>query len=674
MIPVYKNEIMKYILLLLMLSVKLSYGQQERQDVESLARMEMQAHQNQFNNLGARTLASNNFDVKYYRCEWEVDPAIRYITGKVTVYFVMTTSSPSITLDLLNTLTVDSIKNINTPCTYSQTTNTLDVNFPTTLNAGVLDSVSIWYKGVPGNTGFGSFIQDSHAGTPVMWTLSESYGSRDWWPCKNGINDKADSIDVFITNPDIYKGASNGMLQSETALSGNRVRSHWKHRYPIASYLVCMAVTNYVTFNNSIMLGATNLPMLTYCYPENLAVWQANTPNVLQAMQLFHNTFGPYPFMNEKYGHVQFGWGGGMEHQTSTFIISTNESLMAHELGHQWFGDKITCFSWEDIWLNEGFATFLAAYNMETKYPANALANRASVINNITSQPGGFVKVQDTMNLNQIFSGRLSYNKGSYLLNMLRFILGDVVFFNAMRRYEQDPLLAYGNATTADFKRNLEAESGRDLTYFFNQWYSGEGYPSYQVQWKVVDNNCANITLNQTTSVPTSVPFFRLPVQLTFKNATQQKTIVLDNVVNNESFLRSIGFTADTVLVDPGLWLVTKNNTTVKGAPVNDGSCSLLALPIDTIRPITRINSGKGIVDIYPNPITNPLAINIRDFKDVSAEVNIYNNVGQIIFSQKAALKNGATILKLQTDNWSKGLYIVKVVSAGKTVTKQFFK
>jgi aminopeptidase N len=665
---------MKYFLLLLLFSFKLSYAQQERQDVESLARMEMAAHQGQFNNLAARTLASNNFDVKYYRCEWEVDPAIRYITGKVTVYFVMTASSSSITLDLMNTLTVDSIKNINTPYTFSQTSNTLNVNFPGTINVAVLDSISIWYKGIPANTGFGSFIQDVHAGTPIMWTLSESYGARDWWPCKNGINDKADSIDVFITNPDIYKGASNGLLQSETALSGNRVRSHWKHRYPIATYLICMAVTNYVTFNNSVLLGATNLPMLTYCYPENLAVWQANTPNVLQAMQLFHNTFGPYPFINEKYGHVQFGWGGGMEHQTSTFIINTSESLMAHELGHQWFGDKITCYSWEDIWLNEGFATFLAAYHMETKYPASILANRAAVINNITSQPGGIVKVQDTTNLNQIFSSRLSYNKGSYLLNMLRFIMGDVVFFNAIRRYQQDPLLVYGNATTADLKRNLEAESGLDLTYFFNQWYTGQGYPSYQVQWNVVDNNCVNITLNQTTSVPASVPFFKLPVQLTFKNATQQKTIVLDNVVNNENFLRSIGFTADTVLVDPGLWLVTKNNTTLKGAPVNNGTCSILAIPNDTTRPVNITNNGKGIVDIYPNPINNPLTINIHDFKDASAAIDIFNPVGQIIFSHNATLKNGAALVKVETGNWAKGLYIVRVVSAGKTVMKQVFK
>jgi aminopeptidase N len=658
---------MKNILLLIIaLFAQLCYGQ-EKDDVESLARMEMQAHQNQFNGVAARTFASENFDVKYYRCEWEVDPAVRYINGKVTVYFKMLSASSSIELDLMNTLTVDSVKKSNTIYNFSQTTNTVLVNFPTTINTGVLDSVSIWYKGIPANTGFGSFIQDVHAGTPVMWTLSESYGSRDWWPCKNGVNDKADSLDVFITNPNMYKAASNGLLQSEIPLSGNRIRAHWKHRYPIASYLVCMAVTNYVTFNNSVQLGTVNLPMLTYCYPESLTAFQTNTPLVLDAMQYFHNTFTPYPFINEKYGHVQFGWGGGMEHQTSTFIVNTNEYLMAHELAHQWFGDKITCNSWEDIWLNEGFATYLGYSHLEIKYPANSLIYRRNLINSITSLPGGTVKVQDTTNLSQIFNGRLSYNKGSYLLFMLRHIVGDDVFFRAMRRYQQDPALAYGNATTADFKRNMEAESGKNLTYFFDQWYTGQGFPSYQVKWNVLDTTCVNIKLSQTTSMPTATPFFKLLVQLTFKNATQSKTIVLDNNTNGETFIRSLGFKADTVLVDPGLWLVTKNNTTEKTADLNDGSCTPPPPP-------PPANSGEGIVDIWPNPITNPFIISLHDFNDDNALMTIYNKIGQRLYNQTIPLAFGIAQVKVPMSSWARGVYIVKVVSGGKTVTKQFVR
>ena len=435
---------------LMFISVNLSaqIPAEQCKQVNDIALLEQRAHQRIISgndNITATTAASNNYDVKYYRCEWEVNPAIRYITGKVTVYFIITAATNNIQIDLMNALTVDSVKQRNIVLTKQHSSNTLTINFTATINSGVLDSVSIYYKGVPANNGFGSFVTTTHAGTPVMWSLSEPYGSRDWWPCKNGLDDKADSIDVFITAPAQYKAASNGLLQSETLIAGGTKKvAYWKHRYPIVSYLVCFAVTNYAVFNNSVLLGSTNLPVQTYCYPESLASFQSGTQNALDALQLFHNNFGDYPFIKEKYGHVQFSWGGGMEHQTASFMVSLNEGLVAHELAHQWFGDKVTCASWEDIWLNEGFATYLAAFYMENKYPANTLNSRKNVINNITSAPGGSVWVDDTTNVGRIFSGRLSYNKGSYLLYMLRWKLGDVAFFTGLRNYQKDPKVAYG--------------------------------------------------------------------------------------------------------------------------------------------------------------------------------------------------------------------------------------
>ena len=473
------------------------------------------------------TSASANFDVKYYRCEWEVDPAVYYITGKITSYFVITTAASAISFDLMNGLIVDSVKQRGVKLTIQHINNTLSINFSAQINTGTLDSVSIFYKGPPANTGFGSFVQTTHAGVPVIWTLSEPYGSRDWWPCKNGLEDKADSIDIIVTNPAAFKATANGLLQSETLIAGGTKKlTWWKHRYPIAAYLVCFAVTNFSVFNNTVQLGPVTLPMQTYCYPESLASFQSGTQNVLDALQYYSNLFGDYPFIKEKYGHVQFGWGGGMEHQTATFVVSIDEGLIAHELGHQWFGDKITCASWEDIWLNEGFATHLAAMYMENKYPSSAIANRKAVVNNITSQTGGSVKVDDTTNVNRIFSGRLSYNKGSHLIYMLRWILGDDVFFKAMRRYQKDAKVAYGFAKTADLQRNLEEESGKNLTTFFKNWFEGQGYPTYKVEWSQIGNSYVKINMAQTTSHP-SVTFFDLPVALKFKNATQEKTIVV---------------------------------------------------------------------------------------------------------------------------------------------------
>ena len=641
------------ILLVFLLLIGFRSGAQPPADickeVNDIALFEQMAHQRLIGGAGNNIVtnaASGNYDVKYYRCEWEVDPTVRYIKGKVTIYFNIVTSTNSIQLDLMNPLVVDSVKQHNTLLTKQHSNNVITVNLLGTLNAGTLDSVSVYYQGVPANTGFGSFVLSVHGGAqiPVMWSLSEPYGSRDWWPCKNGLDDKADSIDIIVTNPAINKAASNGILQSETLIAGGTKRvTYWKHRYPIASYLMCFAVTDYVIFNNTVQLGSVTLPMQTHCYAEYLDYFKSGTQNVLDAMLLFHNNFGEYPFIKEKYGHVQFGWGGGMEHQTSTFVVGVGETLTSHELAHQWFGDKITCASWEDIWLNEGFATFLSAFYMENKYPANATNARKNVINNIVSQPGGSVWVDDTTSVGRIFSGRLSYNKGSYLLFMLRWIMGDENFFKALRQYQQDPALKYGFAKTDDLKRNLEQVSGKNFTKFFNDWFKGQGYPSYNVQWSQLGANYVKIKMNQTTS-HASVSFYELPVALKFKNATQEKTIVVDNKTNGEIFIRDIGFIADTVYVDPALWLVTKNNTTAK---VPDPALA------------------QNTIDIFPNPVQDRFYIYMHSVAASTADIGLYNTVGQLVYSKSVNLINGAEYIEVPTRNLASGIYTV-VVRAGK--------
>lgn len=631
--------------------LSLTLFSQQSFTTKDLALMEANSHARIVEGRGG-SLASGNFDVNYYRCRWEIDPAVRYISGSVTVYFTITTPASSVTLDMMNTLVADSVKQRQNNLSFNQVNNTIDINFPVSLGTGTKDSFSIYYKGIPAETGFGSFIQSSHAGTPVIWSLSEPYGARDWWPCKNGLDDKADSIDIYVTHPSVYKAAANGILQSEIEVAGGKTITHWKHRYPIATYLIAMAVTNYAVFNNTVQLGPVTLPMQTHCYPENLVLFQNNTQKVLDAMQFFHANFGDYPFIKEKYGHVQFGWGGGMEHQTATFIVTPDESLMAHELGHQWFGDKLTTHSWQDIWLNEGFATYLAAVYMEKTYPANTSTNRKAVINNITSQPGGSVKVDDTTSVGRIFSSRLSYNKGSYLLYMLRWIMGDSTFGRAIKNYQADPGLAYNFTNTQQLKSHLEQASGKDLTTFFNQWYTGQGYPSYNVQWSQLGNSSVKITMNQTTSHP-SVPFFEMPVALKFKNATQEKTVVVDNRVNGEIFTRNIGFVADTVLVDPEYWIISRNNTTQK---------TILS------------NSGLGGVDINPNPIQNPMNIYLHDFNMDRADVYIVNAGGQLVYRKNVTLINGAELLTIPTNNWSKGLYIVTIKAGDKKIVKRILR
>ncbi|MBP6430693.1 MAG: T9SS type A sorting domain-containing protein [Ferruginibacter sp.] len=649
---------MRFLLLLLCFSVSITKAQQPfvDKDLDQIINNEKRAYDRLTQTAGGAeslTFASTNFDVKYYRCEWEVDPAIRFITGKVTVYYTLTSSATSITLDIMNTLVVDSVKQRNALLTKTQSTNTVSIDFPTSVNAGVFDSVSIFYKGIPANTGFGSFINSTHAGVPVMWSLSEPYGGRDWWPCKNGLDDKADSIDIIITNPIAYKAAANGILQSESVIAvGTKRVAHWKHRYPIATYLICMAVTNYSVLNESIDLGSVVLPFQTYCYPESLTYFQSGSGFLSNAMKLFHNKFGDYPFIKEKYGHVQFSWGGGMEHQTCSFITDVSQSLTSHELGHQWFGDKITCASWEDIWLNEGFATHSTALYKEAFYPLSVPIDRPREINFITSEPGGSVWVDDTTNVSRIFSNRLSYYKGSHLLHMLRWKLGEDNFFKGIKNYLNDPKVAYGYAKTADLQRNLEQASGQNLTEFFADWYKGQGHPSYKVSWNKVGNSFVKIKMEQTTS-HTSVNFFELPVALKFKNATQEQTIIVDNKINGEEFLKAINFTPDTVLIDPDYWLITRNNSTVKLPAEN--------FPANTIK-------------IGPNPFGNNIAVQLFNVSLPNINVVMYNMLGQRVLVKNIALINGEAITNISTTHLPRGEYILKLIGGDIKYIKKMIK
>ena len=599
-----------------------------------------------------RSQASSNFQVTYYRCAWDIDPAVRYIKGSVTSHFIVNSSSNIIAYDLATQLMVDSVYFHGSKTPFSRpAADLLQINFPATINAGQKDSVTIFYKGEPANTAFGSFVQTTHSGVPVLWTLSEPYGSRDWWPCRNGVDDKADSIDIIISCPNSYRASSNGMLVNETDNGGTRT-AFYKHRYPICSYLVALAVTNFKVLSHNVQLGTVSLPMITYCYPEDESSFQQNTPKVLQALSLYHQYFGAYPFINERYGHTQFSWGGGMEHQTNSFITSANESLMAHELGHQWFGDKITCGSWQDAWLNEGFATYLSYFYFEKIDPAGHLNSLRGLSNSITSLPGGSVWVDDTTNVSRIFSSRLSYNKGAYLLHMLRWVLGDTLFFRGIRQYMIDPKLAYSFSRTDDLKRNLEQVSRKNLAEFFKDWFTGQGYPSYTVKWTQNKNNWAKIMISQITSHP-SVSYFEMPLALKFKSGSQEKIVVVNNTKNNELFWEDIGFRADTVIIDPEYWVLTKNNISIKEPALSD--------PVNEIK-------------VYPVPASSIITLSIKNPVEKTMVLRIFNTAGQLISQQQINTPGRDEEIQINISKLSAGVYLLRIDVGDRKTTLHIIK
>jgi aminopeptidase N len=622
-------------------------------DFSSIAKKERAAFSGLHSQASTRSVASQNFDVNFYRCRWEVDPAVRYIKGIVTSYFTMKTPGNSITFDLEASLTVDSVYFRNSKISFVHSANhALTLQLPQTLNASIKDSVTIFYQGVPVDDGFGSFVTYEIDNSPVLWTLSEPYGAKDWWPCKNGNDDKSDSIDIEITYPQAYTSSSNGILTSEL-INGGRKISYWKHRYPIASYLVAIAVADYAVDNDSVQLASRMMPVKMYAYPSYVSYFKPATALTKNCLQRFSALFGEYPFSKESYSNTQFLWGGGMEHQTNSFITTNGNHLVSHELGHQWFGDRVTCGSWQDIWLNEGFATYMQFIYIQNFEPWQQLAHLSFCKDIITSMPGGALKIPDTTNINLMFDNRITYTKGSYVVHMIRWRLGDSLFFQAIRHYLSDPKITYGFARTADLQRNLEEVSGQSFTEFFKDWYEGEGFPSYHLGWTVNNNNWIKINLNQTTSHP-SVSFFEMPVPVLLRQGSRDTTIVLNHTINNQDFWINPGFIPDEVIIDPELWLLSANNT------------------VEKISPATVDNDQ---VQVFPNPVKDNLHLSFANPTGKKLQVRIINGAGQLVYSHEYEMPGRDENIEIPFRALSKGVYWLQVNSDnGVKVTKKVLK
>ncbi|MFT3884344.1 MAG: M1 family aminopeptidase [Flavobacteriales bacterium] len=603
--------------------------------LDRIAATEMRGH-------GARAAAATttrNYDVRYLRLEWSIDPAVRAISGQVTTWFTATADLSAVRFDLDDTLIVDDVLHhgASVPFTHGRG-DSLHVELSAPLSTGTLDSLTVVYHGTPPETGFGSFVQDQHAGAPIVWTLSEPYGAPDWWPCKQDLSDKADSMDVYVTVSEGQRAAGNGVLVSVDVHDG-LATFHWRERHPIAHYLIATAVTNYATYSDTALLPSGPVEILNYVYPEHLEEAQAATPNVARQLELFSSLFGEYPFADEKYGHAEFGWGGGMEHQTMSFVGGFNYEILAHELAHQWFGDKVTCGSWADIWLNEGFATYLSALVYERLVPQYWYGFKRGRLDYVISQPGGTLRCDDTTTMDRLFDGRLTYAKGALVLNMLRWICGDSAFFAGASNYLHDPALAYASALTPQLQAHLEAASGVDLDRFFSDWYLGQGFPSYTLTWSQDASGQVNAVLDQVTSHP-SVDFFALPVPVRFKNATQDSTVVLDNTFNGQPFTFHLPFEADSAELDPELWLISGRNV------------------VTAVEPVA---AGIGIMRIFPNPSNDRLTVLLPN--DSPTDLRVLDALGRTVLTQHAATR----MAELNVQAFTAGTYLIDAGSYGRT-------
>ncbi len=523
--------------------------------------------------------AFEDTDLLHVDLEIEVIPS-QYDNLAGTCSLTVQSKSPALTqftFRLRSQYTITSAEIGGIPVSVStQSTTTRVVTLDRTYFMDEVFTLTVAYFGHAESRGFGSIEFTTHAGEDIVYTLSEAYFSYTWWPAKDGDfgepGDNSDkfTLDLAVIAPSTMVTASNGLLEGVDALSGSRSRYRWSTDYPIAPYLVCFSSTNYNTWTETyVPLAGGTMPVLFYIYPEsdtptNRAAWS----EVVQMLYTLRDLYGEYPFVNEKYGIYECEFGGGMEHQTFTAQGTFSERVTAHELGHQWWGDAVTCKTWNHIWLNEGFATYTEALWEEFKPGSSGLPALKAAMASKKYTGGGTVYVSDTevASMYDIFDGNTSYDKGGWVMHMLRHVLGDADFFATLAAYRA--AFEDSAATTDDFQAVCESFYGGSLDWFFQEWVYGEYTPSYAYGWtstNVAGQDYLLLYVDQVQS--SSYQRFTMPIDIVVNG--QAHVVFNDN--DPEHFVIPISGPASSVQFDPDEWILrgsASSTSYVAGPPV----------------------------------------------------------------------------------------------------------
>jgi aminopeptidase N len=507
----------------------------------------------------------SNYDVQHYHIVLAIDPVSETIAGRVTAAVEATTTAGTLVFDLVDGLTVDTVLVDGTPQTFTHQNDLITVTLSSSLSQGEQADVAIMYSGAPDTPndvirGEDAFNFDtSLQGNPVIYTFSAPTFARAWWPCKDVLDDKA-TAHIVVTIPDTLVVASNGVQQQSVPNGDGTKDVTWAETNPIATYLVSLAISNYDVFTHYYRYAPTDsMPVVYYVYPEDRADAEIDFAPTVPMIQFYSGLFGQYPFVDEKYGMAEIGWSGGMEHQTCTSYgvglitgNNRNDDKVAHELSHQWWGDMITCGDWRDVWLNEGFATYCEALWFENTDGRQKYLDYMDGLRYPFGKPfPGTVYDPDYLYDTTV------YDKGAWVLHMLRWVMGDQPFFDAMRAYAADIRFAYRNAVTEEFQEVCEGFYGLrpDLDWFFDQWVYSEGEPAYTYYWKTSDSGAGqrvDIKITQTQSGFV----YEMPIEIVLAMPTGDLRVTRWNNSRTQNYSFETLEPVTGVSVDPDGWIL----------------------------------------------------------------------------------------------------------------------
>lgn len=515
-----------------------------------------------------------NIDMLHYDLDLFVDPSQRFISGTVTLTFSPTASLSSLNFRLHKKLELVSVSFDDAATgSYKRSKDDIKVDFPTPLQPGTNHEVAISYRGAPQMTGAlgGGMLFSDHDGVMSATTLSEPFEAYAWWPVIDEVSDKF-TADINLKTPAGMVGASNGTLEGTVTNQDGTVTYMWSEDYPIPAYLISVNVTNYEHFSDSYtsLDGSTAMPLEYYVYPEHLSEARTNFEDIPEMISLYAGLVGEYPFIGEKYGQVEFPWGGAMEHQTLTsmgdyfvgYSDYYNNLIYAHELSHQWFGDEVTCGTWHDIWLNEGFATYFEVLWMVHEYSSYGLTV-GGVLGSYYDDGLANGALRGTVyvkNENKPFADSDAiYTKGAWVLHMLSRVMGEEKFWQAMRAYRERHSMS--SAVTDDFMSVCEEFHGSDLKWFFDQWVYTKKRPVYSWTYSQ-SGNTLNISVMQKqkhkiANRSENNDRYIMPIDITvYYDDGREETVVINNDERSQDFSVAVSGTVSNVDFDKGNFIL----------------------------------------------------------------------------------------------------------------------
>lgn len=475
----------------------------------------------------AQPLYNAVIDVQHYDFSLRLNDTDNIIKGEATIQLILRQNSQAISFDLVSEnepgkgMHVSGVSSAGTKMTFLQANDKLEIQLPAMKRQGDTLVFFISYQGIPAD---GLVFSKNKFKQRTIFADNWPNRACYWLPCVDHLSDKA-SVDFMITAPGHYRVISNGELVEESALANGLKFTHWRETVALPTKVMVIGLADFAV-NNAGTVDC--IPVSSWVFTGDRVNGFYDYAQALEILPFFIKTIGPYPY--KKLANVEaITIFGGMENAAAIFYNErsitgkrgSSEELMAHEIAHQWFGNSATESGWPHVWLSEGFATAMTNFYLEQKYGADSLqarlrADRQTIFAFEKRRFTPVVDSSENENLLQLLNHN-SYEKGGWVLYMLRRKLGDDLFWKAIRNYYQ--LYAGKNASTNDFQKVMETTSGTDLQAFFQQWLYQPGHPTLLINWRY-DAARQKVIVKITQQ---QEGLYALPLQLGFKIAGESK-------------------------------------------------------------------------------------------------------------------------------------------------------